>query len=215
MCVYDITHSTSLLPATPLSCQSPFLLIQRPEGDKSKATFQTGNGKTNPRNCLTKPAKTDWSNWRDSFLQITLSLTAALWHPRQGLMLYTFFSVQLQNFKSLYSSALWLLRQQNILERGASVVRVTSALRSGPKTNINTLKLNATTWWGTSFACYNDPVYHSGGTGTVCLSSTNVITFNQQYISVRTNDAEVLHRKVKCISSEYTKRLRSSYLWPQ
>lgn len=59
MCVYDITLSTSLLPATPLSCQSPFLLIQRPEGDKSKATFQTGNGKTNPRNCLTKPVKTD------------------------------------------------------------------------------------------------------------------------------------------------------------
>lgn len=43
-----------------------------------------------------------------------------------------------QNFKHLYSSAQCLLRKQNLLERG--VVGVTSVLRSGPKTNINTVK---------------------------------------------------------------------------
>lgn len=65
----------------------------------------------------------------------------------------------IQNFKRLYSCVQRLLREELILERG--VFEVTSALKSSSKTNINTEKLNATTWWSPSFGSSSDPMYHS------------------------------------------------------
>lgn len=63
------------------------------------------------------------------------------------------------NFRSMYSSAQCLVRDENILER--DIVKVASATTSPPKTNTSEVNLNTTTWWSASSGCHTDPVYHS------------------------------------------------------
>lgn len=50
---------------------------------------------------------------------------------------------------------------EEVSVRKVVVVGITSGLRSSPKTNIGTVKLNATTWLGLSFNCSSDPVCDS------------------------------------------------------
>lgn len=149
-CANDITSSAALLQATILPCQTPF-------------TFNRVHGKTNPRLpfllvmeklknpriCITK-LLTDKVTGDSSFFHRPLALSVFLMClHHHGLMLPTFFHIFSKTSNARCSSAQCLLREQNILE--GAVFGVTSALRGSPKTNINTVKLNATTWWSASF----------------------------------------------------------------
>lgn len=130
MGAYDISFCTLLLQATLFSCQSPFTPVQRETNLKLP---YTGNGKDYPRYITKLVTDKKWTQF--FFPDHSLCLCCTFTLMVSFLPLCFIFPY---NFKHLYSSAQCLLREQNILESG--VVGVTSALRRGPKTNINTVK---------------------------------------------------------------------------
>lgn len=129
MGAYDISFCSLLLQATLSSCQSPFTPVQM---ETNLELHYTGNGKDYLR------YKTKLVTEKNGHSSFSRPLSLSLLHLYSyGLMPPTLFhiSLQLQTLVQLCS-----VSAQRTKHIGKCVVGVTSALRRGPKTNINTVK---------------------------------------------------------------------------